>query len=309
MATITLPYDFVGGTRAIADQVDANFAALVNAFGPLPNTLTGPTTFYVAPNGSDTTGNGLSPTSPAASVTYIYTLLTNTYNINGQNVLIQLANGTYNQTVTMGGLLTGQQATIQLTVQGNMAAPNLVTIIGDPCFNITAGAQVVIQGLTVQSTVSNGFQCHYHGRIRFQNCIFGPCTGHQMLAARAGSIQSIGNYTISGGALSHANSIQGGQIFIDTTPLNYMVATPTGSPTVTVTGTPNFSQAFIRAANESLVQVGAAFSPATGSATGVRSLTNFVSTINTFGQGIPLATSTYLPGNAPGTDSNGGVTG
>jgi hypothetical protein len=42
MATVNLPYDFVGGTRAIADQVDANFSALVNAFAinlPVPLTV------------------------------------------------------------------------------------------------------------------------------------------------------------------------------------------------------------------------------------------------------------------------------
>jgi hypothetical protein len=43
MATVTLPYDFVRGTRAIADQVDANFSALVDAFAvslPVPLTVT-----------------------------------------------------------------------------------------------------------------------------------------------------------------------------------------------------------------------------------------------------------------------------
>ena len=300
MTTVVLPYDFVGGTRAIADQVDANFNALVNALAGTPTLLMAPTTFYVSPTGSDVTGNGLSPTSPAATVTWMYGVIAGTYNLHGQPVTIQLANGTYNETMTMGGPLPGQMQTIQLTIQGNMASPNLVTVIGDPCFNVTAGAFCVIQGLTVQSSVSNGLQSHYHGRIRFQNIDFSTCAAAHMLAARAGSIQSIGNYSIVGSAGMHVDAIQAGEIFIDAQPINY-VGTAIGFPTVTLTGTPNFSTAFARATNVSLCQIGAVFS---GTATGVRSQTNYLGSINIFGQG-----TTYLPGNALGTDSNGGVTG
>jgi hypothetical protein len=61
MTALSLPYDFIGGTRAIADQVDANFAAIVNTLGEQRLQLTAPTIFYVAPTGADVAGNGLAP--------------------------------------------------------------------------------------------------------------------------------------------------------------------------------------------------------------------------------------------------------
>ena len=97
MTTITLPYDFVGGTRAIADQVDANFNELLNGLNTNVRTgITQNTTFYVSPTGVDAPTNGLTPGTPCATVTYVYQLLQTGYYFANESavVTIQLAPGT-----------------------------------------------------------------------------------------------------------------------------------------------------------------------------------------------------------------------
>lgn len=160
MALITLPYDFVGGTRAIADQVNANFDAVANAVNTNVRTgLSGPTTFYVAPGGADMPGNGLAATSPAATVNYILDLIQATYDINGQVVTIQLATGSYNQSIVLNGPFVGAVGGSTtapqtpglgaVTVQGNVAAPSSVVIIG--AVDVNNGGTLTLRGLTLQN--------------------------------------------------------------------------------------------------------------------------------------------------------------
>jgi hypothetical protein len=288
---LTLPYTFVNGTIIDAGQVNADFAALMNSLNTNSRTLlTAPTTFYVAPGGADVPGNGLAITSPAATVQFVLGLLQNSYDLNMQSATIQLANGTYNQTLQAGGALVGQQSATSVIIQGNMASPNLVTWNGDPCINAFNGALLTVQGMTLQSAISQAIISTGSSRVHFLSVIFGPVVGAHLLSARGGLIEAWGNYTIAGGGGEHVFAVEGGHCFIDGRPgnfTNYLSAV--GVPVVTITGTPAFSNAFI-IANSGEVRVTAAI---TGSTTGNQAHARWNGVINILGQG-----ATYLPGTA-----------
>jgi hypothetical protein len=302
---LALPYTFVNGTIIDAGQMNADLQALLNGLNMNTRTvLQAPTTFYVAPGGSNTPGNGLSPASPAATMTWMYQQIQETFDTNQQIVTLQLANGTYNESVGISGPMFGQAIWYELVIQGNTTSPNLVTVIGDPCFNFNSEARGTIQGLTVQSSVSSGLQAHYNGRIRFQNINFGPCLLAHLSAFRSGSIQALGNYQIlTGTSGAHGECGEAGELFLDITPSDY-VGLGTGAPTVTLTGTPNFSNAFLVCNGVSSMRIGAAFSPSTGGATGIQAKAGYNGVINIVGQG-----TAYLPGSAAWVLSNGGQIG
>lgn len=294
MPAITLPYDFVGGTRAIADQVDANFAALVNAFTTNVRTvINSPTTFYVAPTGADVAGNGLDPASPAATMTYILSLLRRSYDLNAFPVTIQLANGTYNEAVYNIGNMFGLQGAGALIIQGNNAAPGTVAWNCpsglNACLECSNGALIQVQGVTMASSTTNCIISHTHSRILFSNVIFGATpVGSHLVSARGATLHAIGNYTISGGAARHVFALEHGEIYLDPEPGTFIGFAP-GSPTIAITGSPVFSSAFAVANNLGLIKVGAVFSGSAGA--GPQGIVTLNGTLAIFSQG-----TSYLPG-------------
>jgi hypothetical protein len=300
--TVVYPYTFVGGTRAIASQVNADFAAVANAVNANTQTfLTADTTFYVAPGGVDAPGRGLDPGSPAATIQFVLDLIYASYFLNGHSVAIELGVGSYSMTTRILSPLSGQRVPSNLVIRAGLSAlPSQVIIDGDPCFNCTNGALVRIQGMTLTSSVSQCIISQHAANVQFQNVVFSNAlAGSHLVAARSGSLAAVGDYTISGGAVHHATGYQKGEVYIEGVPGNYLPV-PNGIPTVTLTVTPNFSGSFANSRNLSLLRITPAF---VGSATGVRSETVNNGVIAIGGQG-----PTYLPGNLPGTDSTGGQT-
>jgi hypothetical protein len=294
---LNLPYIFVNGTIIDAVQVNADFALLADAMNiATRNTLIAPSTFYVAPFGVDVEGNGLSSTSPAKTIQFVIDLLRHNYDINQQTVTIQLANGTYLESVFHLGFMPGLQAAVELIIQGNMTTPSLVNWTGSPtsCLNAANGALVTIQGLTM-SGPSNCIIAQAHARVLFNTVVFGTAGYAHIVAARGGLVEARGNYTIAGGAVAHIYAMEAGQYF-DGNPGDY-TALAWGNPTVTVTGTPAFGVAFVVANNVSSVRLGATF---TGAATGPQWLTNLNGVVNAVGHKL------NLPGSTPGTDNTGG---
>jgi hypothetical protein len=294
---VTLPFTFVNGTTADATQVDANFNTLLGVFNTNVRTvLTAPTTFYVAPGGVDFAGNGLSPLSPAATIQYIYGLLMANYDLSGlsltSSVTISMADGAYSQSPQIGGLLPGQQEPNQLIIQGDMGNPALVTWTGDPCLNVYNSGACRVQGVTMSSAISQCIVSQHGGNAQFVNCVFFPTTANHLVAARSGVIQSVGNYTINGGGMSHAWA-NGGQIFISPPPGNFLPPA-TGSPTVTLIGAPAFSVAFGFAQHEGLLIW---IPTVVGTATGQEYLVNKNGLIDTAGLGMPGS----IPGVADGS--------
>jgi hypothetical protein len=125
-------------------------------------------------------------------------------------------------------------------------------------------------------------------RVFVGNLDFGACTDVGMFIAAAAFVRPIANYTISGNCRAHVMAGRGGV---------FMQANP--AITVTLTGTPNFSQAFAVATETSTARVyNITFS---GSATGKRYDVTMNGVLNVSGNG-----ATYLPGNSAGTTATGG---
>jgi hypothetical protein len=294
---LTVPFTFTNGTVADATQVNANFSALIGAVNTNVRTiLAAATTFYVAPTGSDSTGSGLTPTTPAATIQFILSLIENSYDLNGQTVTIQLSNGAYTQSTLISGLLLGQNAPNNLQITGNMATPSLVTIEGNPCFNVTNGGACQIQGITMTSSISQCIVSQESGNVAITTVSFGNVAFSHLLAVRTGTIKTQGNYTIVAGGTSHAKA-NGGQIYIEAPPGNY-TGFPSGVPTVTLTGTPAFTQAFAICTHTGNLVSLATYS---GAATGPRYDVEANGVIETNGAG-----ANYFPGNSAGIIATGG---
>jgi hypothetical protein len=116
-------------------------------------------------------------------------------------------------------------------------------------------------------------------------------TGNAQIAAQHnGNVYVTANYTIAGSAVHHLDAFDRASIYY--------------SPnlTVTLTGTPNFSGAFLYAYGNSFVifWYPSGRTAWSGSATGVRYQAFSLSCIDTAG-----AATTYLPGNSAGSLAGG----
>lgn len=252
------------------------------------------TTFYVSTTGND--GNdGLTPATAFATGQAAWNAATS-IDLNGHNLTIQFADGTYTQSVACAGIPLGMGAGNGILLLGNVAQQNLVTInvANDNCITAKAGAAITVRGFTLLAT---GATTDYIGQgnalcamgaissIAFDHVTFGAC-GNAHILAYGGTIGSGPNpYTIAGSAPSHLSAEIGGVAVI-------------ADASVSITGTPNFSQAFAYVFNGNAYVHGTAFA---GTATGVRYNVQANGVLNTVGAG-----DTFLPGNAAGILGTGG---
>ncbi len=248
----------------------ANVGQLLQAIQVLGRIrLTGPSTFYVATpasGGSDATGNG-TLAAPWATLGHAYSMLFNFYDAGGNSITIQLAAGTY-APVNCIGAVPGCPA---LLIVGNTSNPASVIIsnttgaFGSACVYAFFATPLYISGITVNGLVSNGggFCADTGGFIAFQNCNFGNmgASGYHLGTWGSGRINITGNYTINGSASVHLFQ-QGGFVQVNTGTATLV--------TVTLTGIPNFSAAFIAAALASQAILLNALIVFSGAASGVK---------------------------------------
>jgi hypothetical protein len=254
---------------------------------------------YVSPTGSDA-NNGLSAGAPFQTLQHAWNVLESGYDVNGQSVNINMADGTYTSGVNVGGKLVGQQSMLSgggnvpnVRFLGDTSTPaNCIINVGTGnCFNVSGGGLVRIDGMTLIASSTSSLQglalfSFNNGYIYVgASVVFGACGNGHMTCTGQAVIAAVNNYTISGGAPTHASSGACSLILI-------------GTVTVTLTGTPAFSTCFAIATTVSTVEVLATFS---GSATGVRYIASFNGVVYVNGAG-----ATYLPGNSGGSTSNGG---
>lgn len=247
--------------------------------------LTADRTYYVRTDGSDS-NNGLANTSGGAFLTIqkavdvAYTLDTNKY-----IVTIQVADGTYTGAVSIAGSLTGGGA---LLIQGNTTTPGnvLISVTSNNCFTITDRATVTLKGLKFTTTTSGWAVVSTRSSITTLNKVeFGACVGGHMYLDTLGTINASGDYAINGSAPVHVQSSGGSILF--------------WQRTVTLTGTPAFSTAFILASSmANIFWGGGSFS---GTATGKRYEITLNSVVNSSGGG-----TSYYPGSVAGTTATGG---
>lgn len=219
----------------------------------------------------------------------------------GGQIVIQLADGTY----TTGGSICqplggANQGVIPLTIQGNSSTPGnvIVSTTSEQAFQAQFGGVLNVQDMELRTTTAGSCLYATTGSvIRFNNIRFGATAKTHIEAVKGGVCESLGNYAITGGGLSHMHAANGGRIF-------------NSGNTVTISGTPAFSAYFIGVAGPGYAQcIGQTYS---GSATGQRFLVHnggFIELGNVSGAYTDPASSTYFPGDVAGycNPSTGGV--
>jgi len=257
-------------------------------FIQLKETLLENTTYYVRSDGANT-NVGTVNTSGGAFLTVQGAIdhISSNVNTNGKTVTIQIANGTWTTPIVAKSF----EGDGTIIIRGDPSTPSNVVISTTSAICFTAeniSGLYKLVGLKFQTTTS-GDHIWAVGPVvvEFESCDFGAAAGarHHISSFFGARVTATGNYSITGGAGSHLNSVE--------------AALDIRSRTVTLTGTPAFSVAFAQAGRlANIMASGATFS---GSATGVRFIANNNGVIFT-----NLAGLTFFPGNAAGTTSTGG---
>ncbi len=197
----------------------------------------------------------------------------------GYTVVISMAAGTYSEAVLIDtrSAGSGNWRIIMQPTSGTVTLTGGITVTG-PCY-------VILQNFTV---TTKGITSSVNAYVGVNNITFGAATGQaHLVAAFGGALEIQANYSITGGAAVHVQADRGGRIV-------------GASRTVTLTGTPAFSNVFALASMAgSLIDFGG--STFTGSATGVRYSATALGLINTNGGG-----ASFLPGNSAGSTTGGG---
>ena len=256
------------------------------------------TTFYVNGSTSSVTSNGItyapgSDTNNGLTAATPFKTLQKAagfvagLNINGQSVTINVADGTY-APFTYSGAVNGS-----VTFVGDPATPSncmISTSTLGTCVSAINGTQITLNGFGITNTASGGLGLYSnrYSFLYFQNINFGPCSqAHNF--CDVGTINCIGNYTISGVALAHVSLSQG-----------TFIQTPSYANTVTITGNPLFSTAYLVATNGGFFRANTntTFS---GTGRGYRYSIAVNAYANTSGAG-----TSFLPGDAAGATATGG---
>lgn len=248
-------------------------------------------TYYVLTTGSDS-NTGLVNTAGGAFLTIqkAYNVITQTLDLGGQNVTIQVGDGTYTAGLSASGQWTGGGSVF---VTGNTGSPSscVISVTGGQCFNIstTLPSPLTIQGFKVQTTTSgSGIYCTHVGTVYYGSMDFGTMASgysHIYAVGASTSVTCLGNYNITGGAYAHWQTTNGAIIAVV-------------SKTITITGTPAFNL-FAYASRLSEMEVYA--NTYSGSATGQRYQVDHNSVIFTNAAG-----ATALPGSTAGSANAGG---
>lgn len=259
-------------------------------------------TYYVRTDGSDS-NNGLADSAAGGFLT-IQKALDTAANLDSSiyDVTIQVRTGTFS--TTTGNKLKSLNGSGVLNITGDTATPGnvIITTSGAMAGNGTDGnfwadgAKKIIcniQGFRFTSTgtgTRTAISSVNNSVINMGSCEFGTGFSTHMRAGNGGQINNIGsgNYSITGGAGIHMDaSICGIFGFSQTA-------------TCTITGTPAFSTAFVRARFSSTML--ANLITWSGAATGKRHdvQTNSMLYSNAGG-------ATFFPGDTPGTVTTGGT--
>lgn len=250
--------------------------------------LTASRTYYVSTTGSDS-NDGLAIGTPFATIAKALTVISATIDTAGFAVTIQLADGTYTNSV---GVIPSWVGGGQVIINGNVSTPSnviLTSSISTGVVNVTNPGHVKVQNLKLQSTVGNCLSVTGGGSKSTVGVgvVFGTCAGVH-IQANAQSLITVGSgYTINGNAQMHV-AASGGII-------NF-----SSGITITLTGTPAFSVRYCQAVLLGYLNAsGLTFS---GSATGARYFSGTNSIIFTNGGG-----ASYFPGDSAGAASSGGL--
>ena len=245
-------------------------------------------TYYVRSDGSDA-NTGLADTAGGAFLTLQ----------KAWNTIAGLDLSTFAATIELGtATFTGGLVVDKVplggsgvTINGDGAASTILSTASRGIHVTAPGAVITLTNFKIETSGSSNNNClevAAHSKVYLGGGMeFGASVGRHIRVTGFGYVFAVGNWAISGGALSH------------------LATGPTGlfeayARTVTITGTPAFSTAFVDTQDASpQLWYQMTFS---GSATGKRYNAVRNGIINSFGGG-----ASYFPGDVAGTTATGGV--
>ena len=280
--------DIANSTWIVVGNIDETNKLFIPAL--TRTVLTANRNYYVSTTGSDS-NNGTSVGTPFLTLQKAINVA-QTLDLNGYNVTINVADGTYTSGVTISQPFVGGG---NVSLVGNTTTPSncVISAAANNVILCQNFATIYVSGFKLQTSggnpnnlilASNGGQVYINSNMNF-----GATSSAQHLFAVGVSsgIFISASYTVSGNANSHFIAINGGYLGIQ------------NSITITISGTPAFGVGFAFT-NYGLLNIpNITFS---GSATGSRYASTYNGFISTNGAG-----TTYLPGNSAGSTSNGGL--
>jgi hypothetical protein len=254
--------------------------------------LVGPRTYYVRTDGNDAnTGLVNSAGGAFATLQKFWNVIFKALDLNGFVVTGQLADGTYTSGMIAGGVIPGQASFTNIVLQGNAGAPGNVVIstTSEDCFLVRRGAMLTLKDCELRTATSGSgiFARDAATIVSFSNVRFGACADNHIYAISA-YLNPTGNYAVVGGAERHILLQHNARFIFD--PL-----------TLTVTGTPNFTGAFVSV--NQCATMDCQNLTVSGGATGKR---HSVQVNGTVFYGTNPAGVNLFPGNVAGTTATGG---
>lgn len=279
--------DLLDGVRPLSGDIIAALRGTETIKVPLPTLkryLTESLNLYIAPSGSNISGDG-SQGNPWATLQFAHDWAVRNINLNGYDVNINMAAGTY----TDGFFgVADQEGSGFINFVGDTVTPsNVLVQVAGTCFQNYAG-KIGVSGMKMIASGGYALYSAQRSEIYTRGPVeFGACSVGHVTATMGGLLRFNANYTISGGAPYHITTDVGGRVIL------------TGI-TATLTGTPAFSSAFARAgSNSNIYRAGSQVW--SGAATGTRYSAVMNGAIYVGGQG-----SDYFPGSVAGSVATGG---
>ena len=265
--------------------------SLLAAYTPRER-LTAARTYYVRTDGNDS-NTGLVDSAAGAFLTIQKAVDTyQTLDCNGYDVTIKVGDGTY----TAGGTITGRIGAGRLYITGNTSTPancflSLTSKNGVNASGHPSVSGIYVSGFKIATTTGGDcIKASNGSTIYYSNIEFGACAGSHVQSTSFATIYINGPYTISGGAAVAHWLVQTFGLF----------GNAAGAVTVTLSGTPAFSWAFLLMIGQSIAVVTNQIT-FSGSGTGKK----YEIVQNAIANTYSSATS-YLPGNVSGTTASGG---
>ncbi|MDA9539225.1 hypothetical protein ACM41_24300 [Bradyrhizobium sp. CCBAU 21362] len=277
--------DSHSGGIADAPSDGAPYGRLNAAWAKLRTPLTANRTYYVSTTGNDA-NDGLTPGTPFLTIQKALNVVYGTLDLGGQTVTIQLTDGAYTQAaIIINGAQVGA-GTIRLIGNTTTPANVVVTGLNDNGMVFNGPGSIFIDGMEVRAQNGYGVKAGANWVMTLgANMRYGTNpTYSQIYASNGGRITcNAGNIVGSAGVFGRAD--YGGYLLMAGAPIN-------------LTGTPNFTNAFVVSDAFGFIDMYA--NTITGTATGARYTASHGGAINTNGGGI-----NYLPGNAAGSSTTG----
>lgn len=183
---------------------------------PTREKLTGSRNYYVRTDGNNSnTGLVDSPGGAFLTIQRAIDVISRTLDLNGQDVIVNVADGTYTGGVSVDGPFLGAGT---VTVSGNVITPSncLIHTTSSNCFSAVNNSILIVYGFKLQTTTAGHcVNADMQGRVLLSSLDFSTCAESHITIANGGIVQPFGGYTISGDpGLAHIHMPSGGGEFI-----------------------------------------------------------------------------------------------